>query len=55
MVVPAGREKHRVPPIPGGHLEPEHVAVERQRPVEVGDREMDVPDPGLRVDAHPLE
>ena len=34
----------------GGHAEPEGVAVERERAVEIGDAEVDVADPDGRVD-----
>ena len=49
MVVPAGREERRGAP---GllHLEPEHVAVEGDGPVEVGDPQVDVPDVGAGID-----
>ena len=50
VVIPARREKDRVAPVSLRDLEPEHVAVEAQRPLEVGNTEMDVPDADARVE-----
>src|SRR5262249_4096029 len=48
VIVARGQERGSVEP--RNDLEPEQVAVERDRRAEVGDAQMDVADPGFRVD-----
>src|SRR5436305_7554162 len=45
MVIAAGRNERRAVAHPLHHLEAEHAAVEPQRPIEIGDLEMHMPDP----------
>ena len=53
MTATGRQEDHRaVAEVPAGHLdEPEHIAVERQRPFEVGDLQYHVAD-ALDLDSH---
>jgi hypothetical protein len=44
VVVAAGAKERRVRPHPLHQLETQHVAVERQRPIEIGDLQVDVAD-----------
>jgi hypothetical protein len=50
VVVAAGREECRLTAEPLLQLEPEHIAVERERSVQVGNLEMHVADADLRID-----
>ncbi len=54
MVVAAGRDEGRARPA-GGHRETQHAAIEIERPLQVGDLEMDVADAHPRVDGGQLE
>ena len=49
MMISARRKKGRLSPITLRHLETEDVAVKSQRPLNVGNFEMHMPDPRLRV------
>ena len=49
MVVAAGREERRLVADPLLELEAEHVAVESESPVDVGDLQVDVTDVGAGV------
>ena len=48
MVIAAGRNERRTGAHPLHQLEAEHAAIKPQRAFEVGDLEMDMPDPGAR-------
>lgn len=50
MVIPARRQERRLPPHALHDLEAQHTVVERDRPFQVGDFEMDVADAGMRID-----
>ena len=50
MVIAAGRNERRAGAHPLHHLEAEHAAIEPQRAFEIGDLEMDMPDPGAGND-----
>ena len=50
VVIAAGRNERRAGAHPLHHLEAEHAAIEAQRAFEVGDLEMDMPDPGAGND-----
>src|SRR5204862_3322533 len=50
VVVPAGGNERRLPAPPLLDLEPEDAAVEGERPLQVADLEVDVPDADGRVD-----
>jgi len=52
VMVAARREEHGVPPVATRHLEAEDVAVEGERPVEIGHGEMDVADASVGVNGH---
>ena len=45
VVIAAGRNERRTGTHPLHHLEAEHAAVEPERAIEIGDLEMDMPDP----------
>ncbi len=51
-MVPARREEHGVPPVATRYLEAQYVTVEGEGAVEVGDREVDVPNAGVRINGH---
>src|SRR5207237_7697892 len=55
MVIAAGAEKRRLVAVALGDVEAEHVAVEVERPVDVRDLQMNVPDVHARIDrpGHP--
>ena len=46
MVIAAGRNERRAGAHPLHHLKTEHAAIEAERAFEIGDLEMDMPDPG---------
>ena len=50
MVIAAGRNERRAVAHPLHHLEAEHAAIEAERAIEIGDLEMDMPDPGAGYD-----
>ncbi len=50
VVIAAGAEERGRRADAGGHLEPEHALVERERAVEVGDFQVDVPDVDAWID-----
>ena len=50
VVIAAGRNERRTGAHPLHHLEAEHAAIEPQRAFEIGDLEMDMPDPGAGDD-----
>jgi hypothetical protein len=50
MVIAAGAEERRLVADAQDEVEPEHVAVEAERPVDVRDFQMDVPDVDARID-----
>jgi hypothetical protein len=52
VVVPARRDEGGLPAEPVLELETEHVAPERERPVEVGDLQVDVADVDAGIDRH---
>ena len=49
MVIVAGGHEHGAAALPR-HLEPQNIAVEAERALEVGDLEMDMADPHARID-----
>ena len=50
MVIAAGTEERRLVAVAQDEVEPEHVAVEAERPVDVRDLQMDMPDVDARID-----
>ena len=42
MMIPASRHKCRLPPVSLRQLESEHAAIERERPLQIGDLQMDM-------------
>ncbi len=50
VVIPPGTQKRRARP-PRDHIETQHAAVERDRPIEISDFEVYVPDVNPRIDA----
>jgi hypothetical protein len=50
VVIAAGGEEHRLVAIALRHLEAEHVAIEGERPVEIGDLQVDMADARARMD-----
>ena len=50
MVIAARRNERRTGAHPLHHLEAEHAAIEAERALEIGDLEMDMPDPGAGND-----
>ena len=50
VVIAAGRNERRAGAHPLHHLEAEHAAIEAERAIEIGDLEMDMPDPGAGDD-----
>jgi hypothetical protein len=50
MMVAAGGEKRGLVSKSLCHLEAEHVAIETERAFEIGDLQVNVPDPDARVD-----
>ena len=50
VVIAAGRNERRARTQPLRHLKAEHAAVKRQRAIEIGDLEMNMPDPGAGDD-----
>ena len=50
VVIAAGRDERRAGAHPLHQLEAEHAAIEAERAIEIGDLEMDMPDPGAGDD-----
>ena len=50
MVVVARRDERRLGAVTRDQRKPEHAAIERQRPFDVGDLQMDMADAGPRID-----
>lgn len=50
MMIPACREKRRLPPVTLGHLKAEDILVEVDGAIKVGDLEVDMPDARTRMD-----
>jgi hypothetical protein len=50
MVVTASRDERRLVAVALCQFEPEHIAVERERPIEIRDFQMHMSDPDSRVD-----
>lgn len=52
MVVTAGGQEHRLPTVGMRHREPKHVAMEAQRPLQVGHHEVDMADANAGMDGN---
>jgi hypothetical protein len=51
MVIPTRGQEHRVASMPLRHLEPQNIPIEGQRSIDIGDLQVHMADPDVRLDS----